>query len=143
MHSVCSLNFFCDTINHLLLVYKRGKTTPYLGAYHSSDIPEFYGSGVAPDFIGTDALGIFSNLIIVTVLMHVYLVNFANTGNPTIPHHPKSLLSAVDWQPWNSSPDHPLLTFLDPAPNVSITFDNYRVDAMKLLNNISLELAGR
>jgi acetylcholinesterase len=86
-------------------VYKRGKATRYLGAYHGSDIPEFFGSGVAPDFIGTDALGIFSNLVIVTMLIHVYPVNFANTGNPTIPRHPKCLLSAVNWQPWNSSPD--------------------------------------
>ena len=54
-------------------MYKRGKATPYLGAFHASDIPEFYGSGVAPDFIGTDALGIFSNLrvIIVAVLIHL------------------------------------------------------------------------
>jgi acetylcholinesterase len=68
-------------------------------------------------------------------------VNFANTGNPTIPHNSKSLLSNVDWQPWGSSAQHPLLTFLDPAPNVSITFDTYRVDAMNLLNNITLGLA--
>ena len=125
-------------------MYKRGKATPYLGAFHASDIPEFYGSGVAPDFIGTDALGIFSNLqvVIVAALIH-YPVNFANTGNPTIPQNTKSLLSGVDWQPWNSSSDHPLLTFLDPVPKVCITFDTYRVDAMNLLNNISLELAGR
>ncbi|KAF8800976.1 carotenoid ester lipase precursor [Phlegmacium glaucopus] len=104
-------------------LYKRGKSIPGLGAFHSSDIPEFYGNGTAPDFIGTDAL-----------------VNFANTGNPTTPHNPNSLLSAVDWQPWGSSADHPLLTFLDPAPNVTITFDNYRVPGMNLLNNITLQL---
>ena len=74
---------------------------------------------------------------------HPYSVNFANNGNPTLPHNPKSLLSAVDWRPWASSADHPILTFLDPAPNVGMTFDTYRVDEMKLLNNISLELASR
>ncbi|KAF8815491.1 carotenoid ester lipase precursor [Phlegmacium glaucopus] len=104
-------------------LFKRGKSIPKLGAFHSFDIPEFYGNGVAPDFIGTDAL-----------------VNFANTGRPTIPHNPNSLLSAVDWQPWGSSANHPLLTFLDPAPNVSITFDNFRVPGMNLLNNITLQL---
>ena len=52
-------------------MYKRGKATPYLGAFHGSDIPEFYGSGVAPDFIGTDALGILSSLVIVSVLIYV------------------------------------------------------------------------
>ena len=44
----------------LSLGYKRG--TGPVGAFHSSDIPEFYGSGASPDFIGTDALGVFSNL---------------------------------------------------------------------------------
>ena len=46
----------------LLLVFKRGKTTPEIGSFHSSDIPEFYGTGDAPDFIGTDALGMVSSL---------------------------------------------------------------------------------
>ena len=50
---------FVTSKNHLLLVYKRGKATPDLGAFHTSDLPEFYGSGAAPDFIGTDALGMF------------------------------------------------------------------------------------
>jgi acetylcholinesterase len=126
-------------------VYKRGKDTPYLGAYHTSDIPEFYGSGNASDVIGTDALGMFSSFVIICAgtTYNVYSVNFANTGNPTTPHNLESLLSAVDWQPWNSCAEHPLLTFLDPAPNISITFDTYRVDAMNLLNNLSLGLAPR
>ena len=68
-------NFICDVLNHLLFVpvFKRGKSTPMLGAFHASDIPEFYGFGVnplargeavdvKPDFIGTDALGMFSGL---------------------------------------------------------------------------------
>ena len=126
-------------------MYKRGKGP--LGAFHSSDIPEFYGSGVSPDFIGTDALGMFSKHFLLSMLYDLWFlllfnaVNFANTGNPAIPHNSKSLLSNVDWRPWNSSSQHPLLTFLDPAPNVSITFDTFRVDAMNLLNNITLELA--
>ena len=62
---VLSQNFFWWSLNDLLLEYKRGKAIPYLGAFHGSDISEFFGSGVAPDFIGTDALGIFSNLFIV------------------------------------------------------------------------------
>ena len=43
-------------------MFKRGKSTPKLGAFHGSDIPEFYGFGVNPDFIGTDALGMLSDL---------------------------------------------------------------------------------
>ena len=37
-------------------MYKRGKATPYLGAWHSTDVSEFYGASTSPDFIGTDAL---------------------------------------------------------------------------------------
>ena len=47
----------------------------------------------------------------------------------------------MDWQPWSSSADHPILTFLDHAPDVSITFDNFRVPEINLLNNISLHFA--
>lgn len=48
-------------------VFKRGKATLDLGAFHSSDIPEFYGSDPTSDFIGTDALGklLFSLIILV------------------------------------------------------------------------------
>jgi acetylcholinesterase len=70
------------------------------------------------------------------------LVNFVNTGDPNTPKNPASLLSKVDWQPWGSSAANPpLLTFLDPAPTVMITFDTYRADAMKILTNISLAVA--
>jgi acetylcholinesterase len=122
-------------------VYRRGKSL--VGAFHSSDIPEFYGFSASPDFIGTDALGMFPNLFLLSMWFDLpwLPVNFANTGNPAIPHNSKSLLSNVDWKPWGSSAQHPLLTFLDPAPNVSITFDTFRVDAMNLLNNITLGLA--
>ena len=141
-HSVCFYfqHYFCRSkLSDFLSVFKRGKSTPKLGAFHSSDIPEFYGFGANPDFIGTDALGKFSNFWmrcrLTTVLCYVS-VNFAYTGNPGMPHNPNSLLSAVDWQPWSSSDDHPLLTFIDPAPDVSITFDNFRVPEINLLNDI-------
>ncbi|KAH9475727.1 Lipase 3 [Psilocybe cubensis] len=105
-------------------LFKRGKATPLLGSFHGSDIPEFYGSGTAPDFIGTDGL-----------------VNFANTGNPSLPKNPISLLSAVDWQPWSSSKTSPpLLTFLDPAPAIAITADTFRATQMDLLTKLSLQL---
>ena len=38
----------------------RGKS--HVGAFHSSDIPEYYGSSASPDFIGTDALGMLPNI---------------------------------------------------------------------------------
>ena len=44
-------------------MYKRGKAIPFLGSFHGSDVLVFYGStgpnGTAPDFIGTDAFGMF------------------------------------------------------------------------------------
>jgi hypothetical protein len=82
----------------------------------------------------------FQTFVCVGDLLYCDSVNFANTGNPTT-HNPKSLLSTVDWQPWSSSADHPMLTFLDPVPNVSITFDDFRVPGMNLLNNIFLHFA--
>ena len=63
----------------------------------------------------------------------MYSVNFANTGNPTIPYNSKSHLSSVDWKSWNSCSNHPLLTFLDPALNVSITYDTYKVAHWRLV----------
>ena len=36
-----------------------------------------------------------------------------------------------------------MLTFLDPAPDVGITFDNFRVPEIKLLNDIFLHFASR
>ena len=61
------LSFYFWPLNHrFFLVYKRGKATPLFGSFHGSDVPEFYAStgpnGTAPDFIGTDALGMFLNL---------------------------------------------------------------------------------
>ena len=45
-------------------MFKRGKSIPKLGAFHSSDIAEFYGFGANPDFIGTDALGMLPGLFV-------------------------------------------------------------------------------
>jgi hypothetical protein len=50
-------------------VFKRGKATPDLGSFHASDLAEFYGAGDAPDFIGTDAVGMFSGLVLMSVLV--------------------------------------------------------------------------
>lgn len=45
--------------------------------------------------------------------------------------------SGIEWNVWNSSPDFPpLLTFLDPVPLIAITPDTYRLEAMRLLNDI-------
>ncbi|KIK02646.1 hypothetical protein K443DRAFT_677378 [Laccaria amethystina LaAM-08-1] len=103
--------------------YKRGKATQIVGTAHGSDLAEFYGVGTEPDFIGTDAL-----------------INFANTLDPNT-KNPQSLLSSIDWPCWGSSAaTPPLLTFLDPAPSINITFDDFRVQEIDLLTAISLKL---
>ncbi|KIJ95659.1 hypothetical protein K443DRAFT_682874 [Laccaria amethystina LaAM-08-1] len=102
--------------------YKRGKATPIAGAAHGTDLAEFYGVGTEPDFIGADAL-----------------INFANTLDPNT-KNPQSLLSSINWPCWGSSAAAPpLLTFLDPAPSINITFDNFRVQEIDLLTAISLK----
>ncbi|TDL14977.1 carotenoid ester lipase precursor [Rickenella mellea] len=108
------------TQNAWSYLYKRGKASPFFGASHGSEVPEFYGA-LGTDFIGTDAL-----------------VNFVNTLNPNGPKNSISLLSALDWPQWASnSTAPPLLTFLDPAPSISITPDTYRLEAMNVLIQIS------
>jgi acetylcholinesterase len=127
--------------NNSIPVYKRGKANPYLGAYHSSDIPEFYGTGANPDYIGTDALGKEPSRSQPSATYHS-LVNFANALNPNT-HNPKSLLSSVNWDLWGSSAvAPPLLTFFDPAPSVNVTFDDFRIDQINLLTEVTLKLFG-
>lgn len=70
-----------------------------------------------------------------------HAVNFANNLNPTLPKSNVSLLSGLDWQPWNSSAEHPLLTFVDPAPQVAISSDTFREGPMQLLSAIAADLA--
>jgi len=62
-----------NDLNAFALVFKRGKAIPNLGAFHSFDISEFYGTGVNPDFIGTDALGRFLSLVTIYVLLMLLL----------------------------------------------------------------------
>lgn len=56
-------------------VFKRGKSTPVLGAFHSTDIPEFYGTGDSPDFIATDALGMCLQRPVNRLILTLYDAN--------------------------------------------------------------------
>ncbi|TDL14970.1 sterol esterase [Rickenella mellea] len=115
------------TQNAWSFLFKRGKVVNApLGALHGSDLPEFLGTSNT-GFLGTDAL-----------------VNFVNHLNPNAPKqrstNTTSLLSGINWLQWGSSAGAPpLLTFLDPAPTVTITPDTYRVDAMNLLIKLARE----
>ncbi|PPQ76538.1 hypothetical protein CVT26_013237 [Gymnopilus dilepis] len=108
-------------------LFQRGKSTAVTGSSHGSDVPEFFGTGISPDFIGTDAL-----------------INFANTLNPTKPSNPLSLLSGIPWNEYSSSlTNPPMLAFVDPAPAIEITTDTFRQEAMALVANISVQFAGK
>ncbi|KAJ8496267.1 hypothetical protein ONZ51_g1208 [Trametes cubensis] len=88
---------------------KRLKALPGLGSAHATDILNVYGGGEMAD----------------------YLINFVNHLDPngnTVPSWPKYT---------TSSPS--LLTFLDGLIPITITNDDYRVDAMNLITELSLQ----
>ncbi|EIN12169.1 carotenoid ester lipase precursor [Punctularia strigosozonata HHB-11173 SS5] len=90
---------------------KRLKALPALGALHASDILDIYGTGEMRD----------------------YLVHFVNNLDPN-----GDTGTTFNWPQYtNDSPQ--LLTFLDDLTTpLQITQDNYRVDGMQLLTQLSL-----
>ncbi|KAI0365312.1 carotenoid ester lipase precursor [Pilatotrama ljubarskyi] len=90
-------------------LHKRLKGLPALGAAHATDILNIYGGGELAD----------------------YLINFANNLDPngkTVPSWP---------QYSTSSPK--LLTFLDGLDPMSITQDDFRVEAMNVMTKLALD----
>ena len=67
-----------------------------------------------------------------------FAVNFVNTLDPNNPPNDISLLtqSGITWPQYNSSPDRPLLAFVDPQPSVTIEPDTYRAEAIDVCNDI-------
>ncbi|KAJ7278204.1 sterol esterase [Mycena rebaudengoi] len=101
---------------------KRGKTRSPLGAFHSSDLEEWLPTTSKVTF-GVNAL-----------------VNFVNTLDPNRSAGPKnSSRLAVLWPKWKPESSS-LLTFSDPD-TVNITVENFRVYAMKYLNDLVLKEA--
>ncbi|KAF9530016.1 sterol esterase [Crepidotus variabilis] len=106
-----------NTQNAYAYRYARGITFPGLGAFHSSELGEFYGQEKGTNFIGADSV-----------------VFFAIYGNPNAPKNSISHLSNITWDKWSSSSKNPpLLTFIDPAPSVNITLDTFRQAPIQLL----------
>jgi len=106
-------------------LWKRAKATPSFGSFHSSDIPDFYGTpSPVVDFTGTDAL--------------IHFTNFLNPNG--LSSSVKTNLSNIEWPKYSDrlskalSP--PLLTFSDPL-QLSITADTYREEAMDFLIDLS------
>ncbi|KAF9810804.1 hypothetical protein IEO21_06784 [Rhodonia placenta] len=119
-----TLSVVSQTQDAWAYLFKRGKSTPYLGAYHSSDLSEFFTD---IDYIGTDAL-----------------INFVTNLDPNAPVSLPanvSYLSGVQWPRWtlgNVSPS--LLTFQDPVPAFNFTSDTFRAAPMALLTALSLQM---
>jgi acetylcholinesterase len=97
-------------------VSKRLKATPFIGAFHSSDLQNIYGGGELTD----------------------YLVHFVNKLDPNGP-----LVSGAtfNWPRYELS-NPQLLTFLDaPQPPLELTPDNFRVQGMNLIQKLTTETA--
>ncbi|KAJ6578139.1 sterol esterase [Mycena capillaripes] len=104
---------------------KRGKATSFLGAPHGGDIGLWFPAQNSTDFASVDAL-----------------INFINNLDPNTSSSGRSS-SAVFWPKWNSrasdgSPS--LLTLSDPGV-VSVTPENFRIDAIKFLYGLLLKEA--
>ncbi|KAJ6506654.1 Alpha/Beta hydrolase protein [Mycena sanguinolenta] len=110
---------------------KRGKSTPYVGAHHISDMPMFFPPNISsmPDTIAVDSL-----------------INFLNTLDPNLSAAPQALRSrsnttGVFWPRWQTASNKDstsLLTFSDPAV-VNVTADNFRAEQINFLNSLHLE----
>ncbi|KAJ7583201.1 sterol esterase [Mycena floridula] len=89
---------------------KRGKSTPFLGAFHTSDllVNQIWLATDKDNVFGADAL-----------------IHFINTLDPNG--------QGVSWPQWGASRN--LLTFTDPS-NISVTADTFRNEGMNLLNDI-------
>ncbi|KAF8188824.1 Alpha/Beta hydrolase protein [Mycena galopus ATCC 62051] len=109
---------------------KRGKSTPYLGAYHTSDMPLWFPANATDpeESVAVDAL----------ILIARDTVNFINTLDPNVSAAPHGLNPAIFWPKYQSNSTE-LLTFSDPAV-INVTADDFRVQEMEYL--ISLHLGG-
>jgi len=97
--------------------YVRGSSTPVLGAFHGSEIYDFFGFNNQTDWVATDAV-----------------IYFTRNLDPNPPADSISLLRNTKWPKWGSSAAYPpLLSFFDSAPTVNITSDTFRSDAINLM----------
>ncbi|KAJ6529373.1 sterol esterase [Mycena capillaripes] len=122
------LEYTSKTQNAWSWVNKRGKSTPFLGAFHGSDISIWFPSAPAnaTDFVPVDAL-----------------VNFINTLDPNRSSGKHTNASDVFWPKWSapSSDGSPsLLTLSDPGV-VVVGSENFRSDAIRYLYGLLLKEA--
>ncbi|KAH6899249.1 carotenoid ester lipase [Coprinopsis sp. MPI-PUGE-AT-0042] len=105
-------------------LFKRGKQNPVIGASHASDIPEFFGTDNS-EFVGTDAL-----------------ISLVYTGNPNTSNK-LSKLSNYRWRQYSPSTTEPsVLIFGEIGDQLTTAPDNQRVEAFKVLTEVSLATLG-
>ena len=127
----------------LHLVWKRGKDFLYIGSFHTSDLPEFYG--LTGDYVGTDALGMYTFIsppLQSRPLMRTTPVNFINHHDPNHPSgsSASSPLSNITWPKYTVDGKETLL-FSDSAGEEYTTIpDTYRADGMAAINDVEMAL---
>ncbi|EMD31127.1 hypothetical protein CERSUDRAFT_89451 [Gelatoporia subvermispora B] len=84
-------------------LYTKGQSNTILGAAHSTDLSDIYGTGDMTDF----------------------LINFVNKLNPNNE-------TGVFWPQYNTS-FRAMMTFLDGTPSLNITQDTYREEQINLM----------
>ncbi|KAF7377315.1 Carboxylic ester hydrolase [Mycena sanguinolenta] len=102
---------------------KRGKWTPYLGAYHTSDMALWFPANATDaeeESVAVDAL-----------------INFINTLDPNVSAVPRASNLAIFWPKYQANSTG-LLTFSDPAVT-NVTADDFRVEEMQYLINLHLD----
>ncbi|KAJ7648066.1 carotenoid ester lipase precursor [Roridomyces roridus] len=102
-------------------VNKRGKSTPTIGAFHSSDLSLFFPPPSPVVDTDTDTVVVDS------------FINFINTLNPNLP---APLSNTTLWPKWTSE-DKQLLTLSDPL-GVDVEKDDFREAGIDFLNELHL-----
>ncbi|KAJ7138497.1 sterol esterase [Mycena crocata] len=106
---------------------KRGKNAiPPLGVVHGGDFPIWFLVGSPSETVGGDSL-----------------INFVNTLDPNRPASSATTKPAGIWPTWktpSAAGNHSLFTFNDPY-GVNVTAENFRVEAIAVLNNLLLKQA--
>ncbi|KAJ7192633.1 carotenoid ester lipase precursor [Mycena pura] len=92
-------------------LYKRGKALPYLGAFHSTELTNAYGGG---------DLG-------------AHFIRFASTLNPS-----SNSSGDIAWPRYTTNSPQ-TLTFLDGDVPLTMTNDDYRVEAIKAVTDLMLK----
>ncbi|KAF8217207.1 Alpha/Beta hydrolase protein [Mycena galopus ATCC 62051] len=137
------LKYASSTQNTWSWLNKRGKSTPYLGASHTSDTFLFFPANISAltNDTGINALSTRAFLN-PPLVFTVFPVNFINTLDPNVSAAPACLSNnaSIFWPKWQTpsvAGSSSLLTFSDPLV-VNITADDFRAEQIQYLNELNL-----